>query len=326
MFNFQYISPETLEEAENCFKNRETIPGFIMAGGTDFLGILKENILEAKNIFNIKNIKELQNIEEVNGVGIKIGALVKIDEIEYNQLIQSKLGMLSQTAGEIASPQLRNVGTIGGNLCQRPRCWYFRGDFDCYRKGGGECFSENGENKFHCVIGGKSCFIVHPSDFATTLMALDAKLMILRDGKQDTISIHDFFVLPEVDIEKENILKSKDILTHIVIPENAFSKKGVFIKGRNRETFDFATVSVAITADIDGNKIRSGRIVLGGVAPIPWFEKECSQMLKGLILSDGNIQPIADNALKKAIPLRDNGYKVILAKNLIKKALRELGT
>ena len=210
---FNYIQPKSLEEA---VKFGETAQ--LYAGGTDLIGLMKDDIIQSEKVINLKNLKGLDKIEDKGSKGLEIGPLVKIADLIENNIVQEKYPLLVQTAKEIASPQLRNMGTVGGNICQRPRCWYYRGDFDCIRKGGDTCFAVGGENKFHCIIGGGPCFIVHPSDLAVALLALDAKIEITSKDGQKTVPVNDFFILPEEDATKENILKSSEIVTKIIIP------------------------------------------------------------------------------------------------------------
>ena len=323
MKNFKYLNPGNLKEATNWLgKDRtQVLP---MAGGTDILGLIKDSIETPEKLVNLKSIPELNRVTYQSGKGLQIGALTTIAELSGNPEIKKHYPVLSQTAGEIASPQLRNIGTIGGNLCQRPRCWYFRGEFNCLRKGGDLCFAADGKNKFHCIIGGGPCYIVHPSDMAVVLLALEAKLTISSKGKNRDIPISDFFVLPEQNVERENILNPGEILVRINIPALKSNVSSGFLKFKERNIWDFAQVSVAGIIEKSGNNIKSGRIVLGGVAPVPWFEKNVSSRLSGVSPSERNISEIVKSALTDEESLAQNEYKVILARNLIKRLIGKI--
>lgn len=316
---FKYIQPENLQEA-----SKYTSDYLLYAGGTDVLGLLKNDLLHPKYLVNLKNIAGLNEIEYHKGKGLTIGALATLYDVSNNKLINGKYQILAQAAGEAASPQLRNVGTIGGNLCQRPRCWYFRGDFPCLRKGGDECFAAGGENKYHCVIGGGPCFIVHPSDTAVALLALNASLEIYANGKTRNVPINRFFVLPEEDHTKENILQPGEIITAIHIPDPAQNQRSVFVKFRERAAWDFAIVSVGLVYQRSGDRINKGSIVFGGVAPIPWFDESINSLLNNLSLTEKDIKNYVNQILKYAEAMEQNGYKITLTKNITRNLLENL--
>jgi xanthine dehydrogenase YagS FAD-binding subunit len=210
------------------------------------------------------------------------------------------------------------MGTAAGNICQRPRCWYFRGDFDCIRKGGDTCFAVEGENKFHCVIGGGPCFIVHPSDTAVALMAFNASVTILSGKKIREIALKDFFVLPDKDAMNENILEPGEIITEIIVPDAPANMHSRFLKYTERDVWDFATVSGAVAWQGSKETIQSGRLVLGGVAPIPWLEQAVSKKMNGMQVNSKSIEQLAEITLKDAEPMTQNKYKVTMARNLVK--------
>ncbi len=325
MKNFKYIQPKDLEEASELLK-KNPVQATLYAGGTDLLGLMKDDVVSPDMVINLKNIPGLDQISYTNGKGLKIGALAKLTTIAEHPEINQKFPVLAQAAKEVASPQLRNMGTIGGNLCQRPRCWYYRNEFNCMRKGGDTCYAVDGENKYHCVIGGNPCFIVHPSDTAVALLALNASVVIFNGKKSRVVPLYQFFVLPEQDILHENILKPGEIITEIQIPDLPANAKSGFIKFKERGAWDFAMVSVAAIINPEGKLLKSGRVVLGGVAPIPWFEKEVSAQLVGLEMNEDNFKKVASEALKKAEPLGKNAYKLPLARNLIKRLFVSLSS
>lgn len=322
MNNFKYLQPENLNEAAKLLiKNQNSI---VFAGGTDVLGLMKDNIISPEVVVNLKKLPNLNFISYENSRGLEIGALTSIVEIADNPVIKEKYSILSQAASEVASPQLRNMGTIGGNLCQRPRCFYFRGDFDCIRKGGSICFAYDGNNKYHAIMGGSPCYIVHPSDIAVALLALNAKLSIFSKGKSKEIPVKNFFILPEVNSEKENILENGDILEKIIIPELPPGSKSAYIKIKERGAWDFAVVSVGAVLEKNTNKIKAGRIAFGGVAPIPWENEYINEKLQNLNINEKEFITLADNMFNNAEPLEMNSYKVIMAKNLMKRILINL--
>lgn len=323
MIEFDYLQPKTLEEASSLLQKAKgkAIP---YSGGTDALSLLKEEIISPEEVINLKNLPNLTAIEYENGKGLKFGGLVTITEIAENPLIAEKYTVLSEAANVIASPQLRNVGTLGGNLNQRPRCWYFRKDFDCLRKGGSICYAVDGENKYHCIIGGGPCYIVHPSDMAVALLALDASVNIFSGKKSRTIPISEFFILPDVNYLKENILEPGEIVTEVIIPELPTNTKSGYYKFMERDVWDFAVVSVAAVLTKNGNSLKDGKIAYGGVAPAPWLDKNINSRLKGLTLNDESIEKAVSQVLKDADPLEQNEYKIPLARNITRKMIRKL--
>ena len=323
MNNFEYIQPKTLKDASKAL-GADWQTSLPFAGGTDLLGMMKDEIESPDKLVNLKSIPGLNKINYTPGKGLSIGALTTITEIAEHPLITEKYSLLAQAAKEVASPQLRNVGTIGGNICQRPRCWYFRGEFHCLRKGGDLCYAVDGRNKFHCVVGGAPCFIVHPSDSAVALTALDARLAIFCGKKSRTISIKDFFVLPDSNVERENILQPGEIVTEIQITDMPSNSISGYLKMKERGAWDFALVSVAAIVQKNGSSFSSGRVALGGVAPIPWPDKEVSAQLAGFKINAENIEQLSKKALGEAEPLENNAYKVPLTQNMIKKLLLKI--
>ena len=323
MTDFEFVKPKTFKEAENILL-KETGSAMPYSGGTDLLGLIKNHVIKPKKLVDLKSLENMDAINHKPGEGLWLGSLVKIVEIAENEKIKSLFPILSEAANEVASPQLRNMGTIGGNLCQRPRCFYFREDFDCIRKGGSTCYAYDGNNKYHCIVGGGPCYIVHPSDMAVALLALDAKAVIYSKGEMKDVPISEFFVLPDEDFMQENILKPGEFITGVVIPETHPEAKSSYIKIKERGAWDFAIVSVGAVIESNGNKIKKGRIALGGLAPKPWMDENINKTLIGMELTDSAIESAAANVLMDAEPLDMNNYKVILTRNLIKKLLTDI--
>ncbi len=323
MQKFEYIQPSSIKSASKYLRknNNSALP---FAGGTDILGLMKDNIFSPKQLVNLKKIDDLNYIKYDVKEGLRIGALTKLSDIVKSDLIKNKYSALHQAASEVATLQLRNIATIGGNICQRPRCFYFRGEFDCIRKGGDTCFAVTGNNKYHCIVGGGSCYIVHPSDTAVTLLAFDAKFIISNSKEKKEIAAKDFFVLPDTDDMKENILDDGEILTEIILPNISSSTLSSYIKVKERETWDFALVSIAGVFNRNRNIIKDGKITFGGVAPAPWEEHEVNKQLVNFKVTEENISELSNLAFHNHDALEMNGYKVILARNLIKKLLLSL--
>jgi xanthine dehydrogenase YagS FAD-binding subunit len=323
MQDFEYLQPKSIKEANELLGNNWE-DSLLYAGGTDLLSLVKDEIQTPAKLVNLKSIPGLNTLEYTPGKGLHIGALVNVTDIAENPMVNEKYPVLAQSAQSAASPQLRNMGTMGGNLCQRPRCWYFRGDFHCLRKGGDICFAVDGENKYHCIIGGSPCFIVHPSDPAVALVALDASVTVFDGKKERQIPLRKFFILPEENVRRENILEPGEIVTGIQVPDLPTNTKSAYIKFKERDTWDFAVVSVAAVLRIQGNQVQSGSIALGGVAPKPWLEKEIGKKLNGFRISKENIKKLSSQALADAEPLEFNQYKLPLARNLVRRVLTDL--
>ncbi len=323
MKNFQYYQPKTLKDASE-YINAHKDKSILFAGGTDVLGLMKDYIIAPDSLVNLKSIKELNQIKYLPGKGIQIGALVTLEEILNHPVIKEKYSVLAQAANEVASPQFRNIGTLGGNLCQRPRCFYFRGDFNCLRKGGDLCYAVDGNNKYHCVIGGSPCYIVHPSDTAVALLALDAKVSIISKAKSRLVPISEFFILPEDDFTKENILTSDEIIDKIVIPEPLEGTISSYTKFKERKVWDFAIVSVAAVIQKNGSNFVGGKLAFGGIAPKPWTDDRLNRSLKGLSFNEDKIKEFTSKFLSDADVLEMNSYKIPLTRNLLKRSLLNL--
>jgi xanthine dehydrogenase YagS FAD-binding subunit len=253
--------------------------------------------------------------------GMRIGALTTLTEVAGHPEVRQKYPGLAEAAAAVGSPQLRNQGTIGGNLCQRPRCWYFRGDFYCGRKGGETCFAMQGENHDHCIFGGSTCYIVHPSDTAPALLALGARARISGPAGPRTVPLSSFFLLPNQSMTKENVLERGEVLTEIQLPAVVAGTRSSYRKVRARGSWDFALASIALMLQMEAGKVKQARIVLGGVAPIPWRVVEAETAITGAGLTPETAARAAEAAVNGAEPLAQNGYKVALVRGLVTEAL-----
>lgn len=322
--DFNYIRPNSLKSARHMLPKDWHKTQFL-AGGTDLLGLIKDSVEQPEQVIDLKQIDELEAGVTRQSGKITLGALTKVAEIAANPMVLKHFPVVAQAAQSVASPQLRNVGTLGGNLCQRPRCWYFRGRFDCLRKGGDTCFAVGGENKYHAVIGGGPCYIVHPSDLAVALIAAGAEIELVHNGTKRRLLLQDFFVLPEENVLRENRLEPGELLSSVLLPVPAAQSKSLYLKARARSSWDFATVSVAVQAVLEQNKFRELRIVLGGVAPVPWPLSKTARACIGRRADDPAIAKIISAVLEEADPMEQNAYKIILARNLVKQALEKTG-
>ena len=301
----------------------------VLAGGSDLFGLMKDRVEGPKmkapqHLIDIKSVKDLRGIKEQKG-GLKIGAATTITDIIGSDLVAKKYPLLFQAASQVAVPQIRNVGTLGGNLCQRPRCWYFRGRLfaDCFRKGGGNCYAPGGENQYHAVFGGEMCHMVAPSDLAPALMALDAKAEIAGPKGSRSMPLAQFYIMPEKNILRETILSPQEMLVGVEIPAPAQGTKGVFLKVKERQAFDFALVSVAVNLMLRGSTVSDSRVVFGGVAPVPLRSAKAEAALKGKDIRQALAAACAA-AVEGARPLNSNGYKVLATKGTLEKALSQL--
>ena len=318
MPNFTYLKVKSLKEAIAQLSSKNAR---IHAGGTDLLGCLRDDIFSADKLVSIGQLKALRGISQARDGGLRIGALTTIAEIENNKTIRERYSALVQAASEVGSPQLRNQGTIGGNICQKPRCWYYRGEFHCLRKGGDTCYAYDGENQFHCIFGGHMCYIVHPSDTAPALVAFEAMVRVSGPNGTRLVPIARFYVPPNENVQKETILKPNEIVTEILLPPPAKGLHSSYRKVRARRSWDFALASVALALQFDGDKIARARVVFGGAAPVPWRSKEVEEVITGRRLDAETVTRAAAAALKNAEPLKHNGYKIPLFRGIIEEEL-----
>jgi xanthine dehydrogenase YagS FAD-binding subunit len=328
---FEWANAPTVEEAIKLLAPSakpadpdETARPF--AGGQDLLSTMKSYIMRPPRVVNLKTISGLNGIKDDGKGGLRIGALVTIAELEENPDVAKRFPGLTEAAASIATPQIRNLGTVGGNLCQRPRCWYYRlENYKCFKKGGTECFAQSGENKYNAILGGGPSFFVHPSDLAPMLIALDATVTIAGPAAPRTLSLEKFFTLPTEDIRRENVLKDGEIVVEIQIPAPPPGSRSTYLKFKERESLDFAMASAAAVVQLSDDKtVRQARVVLGGVAPIPWRASDAETFLTGKKLDDPTLVQAATLALKGAEPLEHNAYKVTLTKTLVRRALAKL--
>lgn len=320
MNRFAVIAPADLASANRLLANRDSAA---LAGGVDLLDLLKQNIVAPNTLVNLKRLKGLDAIEIDASGGLKIGALVKLHALATHPMVRAKYAALADSAGEAATPQIRNLATVGGNLLQRPRCWYFRNpDVQCLKKGGDRCYAVGGLNRYHAILGGGPSFIVHPSNLAPALVAFGAIVKLAGPAGERSIELEQFFTLPKIDPARENVLKAGEVMTEIVIPAPPAGTRSVYLEAREKQSFDWPLVSVAAVAVVDhAPVVRAARIVIGAVAPIPWRAPQAEQVIVGSRVTYELAVRAADAALTGAAPLADNGYKVPIAKVLVRRAI-----
>lgn len=315
---FSYVRAESLDQAVKHLSSDRAV---IHAGGTDLLPCLRDHVFEAGKVVSLSGLTNLRGIKKSDGV-LRIGALTTISEVAQDPLIKERFTTLSQAAAQVASPQLRNQGTIGGNLCQKPRCWYYRGDFHCLRKGGNECFAVKGENAFHCIFGGENCYIVHPSDTAPALAALGAEVRIRGPKGERKVPLDDFYVLPRDDFTRETVLQDGEIVTEILLPTAAAELRSSYRKIRARRSWDFALAGVALAIVFDGESVVKARVFLSGAAPIPWRSKGVEQAIVGRKLDADTLRKAAEAVVRNAQPMEQNGYKIPLFQAAVEEELK----
>ena len=318
---FSYVRPRTLDEALEAAAGDGAR---IHAGGSDLIGCLQDGVLDAAKVVSLGSLDSLRGISVTRDGGLRIGAMTTVADVAASADVRDRAAALSDAASQIASPQLRNQGTIGGNLCQKPRCWYYRGDFHCLRKGGDLCYAFDGENQYHCIFGGDACYIVHPSDTAPALAALGAAVRVTGPRSSRSIPLDQLHVPPSTDPQRETVLEPGEILTEIVVPAAEPGTRSSYRKIRERAAWDFAIAGVALALTFDGGRVSAARVFLSGAAPVPWRARGVEDAITGRSLDTSTIAAAADAAVAGAEPLANNGYKVPLFRGLVAEELEKM--
>ncbi len=319
---FELFQPANTEDALGLL-NRYGKDAWVMAGGLDTFDWLKDRIKRPSVVVDLSQLKELSGIRPWNG-GLEIGATTTLTEVVRHPTVREKFSILSTGAEAAASPQIRNQGTIGGNVSQDARCWYYRGGWKCYRAGGNICFADTPTaiNREHAILGADRCVAVNPSDSAPALIALDAKMVIRNSKGERVVNAEDYFIGPGTDITRMTILRPGDLLTAIRIPADWAGTQFYFEKVRDRNVWDFPLVNVASAAVFSGGMIERIRIAVNGVAAHPLRLKKVEDAVRGKPRDEATAEMAGKLAIEGAQPLRYNGYKVPLMRNLVKRAIR----
>ncbi len=323
MANFELYQPTTMDSALNLMR-RYGDSGWVLAGGQDSFDWFKDRAKNPSAVIDINGIDALHGIRET-GDGIEIGALTTLTEIETSVPIKAQYSVLADAARHVASPQIRNVGTIGGNVCQDARCWYYRYGLDCYRAGGNTCYADTPEgiDREHCLFDADRCIAVSPSDTAPALIVLDARMVVVNGDGEREVRAEDFFIGPDVDITRMTILRTGDLLKSIVVPNTWAGARFYFEKVADRNTWDFALVNIASAMRVRNNTIADIRMACGGVACVPRRLTVVEEVVAGSPQDGASADLAASAASRGATPLNYNGFKIPLMESLVKRAIRE---
>jgi xanthine dehydrogenase YagS FAD-binding subunit len=317
---FEYVSPGTTKQAASLL-NAAWGQTEIIAGGTDLLALMKEDVITPKRLVNIKEIKELSGVD-ASPKGLRIGALTTLVELAENSGVKEKYPALAEAVHEAASPQIRNMATLGGNLCQRPRCWYFRNGLGLLPKDeSGKDLVDAGDNRYHAILGNNGpAKFVSPSTIVPVLIAYNAKVRLEGPKGKRELPLEKFYVAPKTDKDREHDLQPNEIVTEVVLPPAA-GWKAAHYEIRQKAAFDWPLAVAAVALKIDGSNVGAARVVLGYVAPTPWLSPEAEAALKGQPANNETAQKAAEAALRNAKPLSHNEYKVRLAQVAVKRAI-----
>lgn len=329
MKTFANHNPGTIDEAvamaQAAIRDGHSVS--FAGGGTDLLQLVKDRIPNRAGsgapdvLVNLKTVAGIDGIAPNDQGGLTIGGLTALAGLDANADVRTRYTVLAEAAGQVASPQIRNTGTIAGNVCQRPWCWYYRNGFKCFKAGGSQCFSVAGENQLHAIFGGGPSFIVHPSDTAPALVGLDATFRVAGPDGERTLPAADFFVLPRDDAGHENVLGDDEVLVAVDLPAPGDGVRSSYHKVMDRATWTHAVASAAVVLDMDGDTCRSARIVLGGVAPIPWRVPAAEAVLAGQRVTPALAEAAGTAAVADARPLAKNAYKIPLTRRLVERTI-----
>ena len=323
MKSFTNANPRDVAHAVTIIRQarQENRSVAIAGGGSDLLGMMKERLVTPDVLVSLKSIKGLDQIKPGPGGGVTIGGLMTLDALAGLAVVRDRYTVLAEAAESVATPQIRNAATLAGNICQRPWCWYYRNGFKCLKNGGTTCYSISGENEFHAIFGGGPSYIVHPSDTAAALVALDATFRIVGPAGDRTVPSGEFFTLPTTDASRENVLKDGELLASITLPPARKLARSRYHKILDREAWTHAVVSAAVVLDMEKDVCQRARFVLGGVAPIPWRLPEVEKILAGQRVTPELAAKAGEAAIAGARPLAKNGYKVPMVRAMVARTI-----
>jgi xanthine dehydrogenase YagS FAD-binding subunit len=319
---FELFQPASINDALGVL-NRHGADAWVMAGGNDTFDWLKDRIKKPRVVVDLTMVNELRGIKDAGG-GLEIGATTTLTEIANNALVKERFPLLAEAALLVASPQIRNVSTLGGNVSQDARCWYYRAGWPCYRAGGNICYADTPTsiNREHAIFNADRCVAVNPSDTAPALIALDAQFVVKNGDAERVVSAEEFFIGPGIDITRLTMLQPGDLLTAIRIPATFAGKGHYFEKVRDRQVWDFALVNIASAMNVSGTTMNDVRMVVNGVAATPYRLHSVEAFLKGKPRDKATADQAAEMAVEGAVPLHHNAYKIPLMKALVKRAIR----
>jgi xanthine dehydrogenase YagS FAD-binding subunit len=319
---FELYQPATVDDAIRLL-DQHGADGWVLAGGLDSMDWLKDRLRKPKAVIDLSQVSELRGIREANG-GLEIGAMTPLAEVVRHPVVKEKFGLLTEAAELVASPQIRNQGTIGGNVSQDTRCWYYRGGWNCYRAGGNTCYADTPTaiNREHAIFDADRCVAVSPSDTAPALVALDAQMVIRSRRGERVVNAEDYFLGPAIDITRMTVLQHGDLLTAIRIPGTWAGSQFYFEKVRDRQVWDFPLVNIAASIKPNGANIGDIRLVVGAVSATPKRLKTVESAVTGKPRNEDTAAMAGNMAVQGAQTLRFNGYKVPLMRNLVKRAIR----
>jgi len=290
-----------------------------LAGGMDLLALMKDHIAQPERVINVKNLD--RTVRRTPDGGLSIGAAVTLTDLVAHADAAKMYPALVQAAAEVGTPQIRNAGTVGGNLNQRPRCWYFRNEeFHCLKKGGARCFAVDGENQYHAILGGGPCHIVHPSSLAVPAIALNAKFRVAGPAGEREVAAAEYYQLPDRNLFGETVLAPNELLTHVLLPPPGGARNATY-EVRFKQSHDWPLAMASVALSMEGQSVRGARIVLGAVAPVPWRSEAAEAALTGKTISDEAAMAAADAALAGVKPMSQNAYKVQIARTAVKRAI-----
>lgn len=320
---FELYQPANVEDAL-ALLGEHGKKAWKIAGGNDSLSWFKDRVKRPEVVIDLNGIAEMKGIRETDA-GIEIGALTTLTEIEQNPMVKQKYRVLGEAAGKVASPQIRNSGTLGGNLNQDTRCWYYRSGLPCYRAGGNTCFADTPEamNREHTIFDANRCVAVTPSDLAPVMVVLDAKMVLRKEGSERVVDAEDFFIGPSVDIKRMTVVEPDEMLVAVRIPAEWAGAKFYFEKVTDRQSWDFPLVNIAAAFKVSNGVVDKARVACGGVECTPRRVTAAEQVVTGKAVNDGLIRAAGQTATRGARPLNFNHFKVPLMANLVMRAIRD---
>lgn len=319
MNNFEWAEAKTVAEAVALLEGGAVVK----AGGIDLLDRMKEGLESPARLVNVRGVRELEGVRLEPDGGLRLGPLVTLAELDAHEGVRKNFRALAEAAGRAATPQIRAVATVGGNLLQRPRCWYFRSeDFHCRKKGGAVCFALEGENEYHAVFGNRVCAIVHPSAAAVPLVAFGARLELTGPDGRREVALEEFFLTPEEDVTRENRLGARELLTSIRVPAPRAGARSAYVKQGEKESFDWPLAEAAVLLEVSaGGRCGRASVVLGAAAPVPLRARAAEAALVGKVVGEETARAAAAAAMRGATPLAGNGYKLPLFEAVVRRTI-----